>query len=150
MNRFIKSLLKYIVVIAIVLILELVTLWVIPIKKGLSDRNFNIDDHVKDGCVTIRAHDINATQYTWEVKDYGGIESCPKEIAIDGDVPDDWLKTQVDDFYLVDFLFIGKFDKEDPRVFIVEEWYTVGKIKRPMNIMWYPPYGLNIFEHDFK
>lgn len=149
MDNLIQSILKYLIVILLVVTVELALLWVIPIKKGLTDENFDIDDYVKPGNVAIRASMMNVTEYTWEVKEYGGIKNCPQDIDITGNVPDDWLKTQVDDFYDVDFLFIGKFDDIDPQILIVEEWYTVGRIKRPMYLMWYPPYGLNIFEHDF-
>lgn len=150
MMSFIKRIVKYFLVILLVLVVEIVLLWIIPFKQGIKEKDFNINNYVqKYGDVAIRANDINATLYNWDVIEYAGIDNCPRDIAIEGNVPDDWLKTQVDDFYDVDFLFIGKFDEEDSHVFIVEKWYTVGKIERPMNIMWYPPYGLNIFEHDF-
>ena len=66
MDNLIQSILKYLIVILLVVTVELALLWVIPIKKGLIDENFDIDDYVKTGNVAIRASMMNVTEYTWE------------------------------------------------------------------------------------
>ena len=71
---------------------------------------------------------------------------------IEGNSPELFLNRQIDDNYDdVNFLFIGHFndeitDLDKSCTFYVKKWYTVGNINRRFNLLWYPPYGFNVFE----
>lgn len=132
----------------------LIIAWVIPVKITINN-NFNIDDYLEDESVVLLCHGKNSTDVQFVVEQYSGIEQCPRYIKkLEGNSPELFLNRQIDDNYDdVNFLFIGHFndeitDLDKSYTFYAKKWYTVGNIDRRFNLLWYPPYGFNIFEID--
>ena len=138
--------------IIVIILLILLILWLLPIKKTLSEKNFE-KKYMVDETVAVLCVSENATDIQFRVLDSTGIEECPGYIkSLKGNTPENVLRHQIDDCYdEVQFLFIGHFDTEitdlrESYDFTVDEWYTVGKVRRSFNILPYPSYGFNIFE----
>ncbi len=144
---------KIIIVFVIILI---VGIWLFPIKRTINANKFDINEYVQDNKVVILCHGVNTTDAKFITTDSAGINSCPRYIReLTGNSPELFLKRQVDDNYDdVNFLCVGNFTEninslDESYTFEVSEWYTVGKIERSFNIMYYPTYGFNLFEMKY-
>lgn len=140
------------VLICIVILILLIAIWAYPVKRTISFCQFNINDYALNGKTVLLCNSENSTDVQFCIKDSAGIERCPTYIKkLTGNTPEKKLKYPIDDFYETSFLLIGNFDEDitdlkESYVFHVDEWYTVGAIKRLMFVMWYPSYGFNVFE----
>ena len=128
----------------------------VPIKKTISYNKFDISNYSSKEYVTLLCYGANSTDIQFVIEEFSGVSQCPRYIKnLKGNTPENFLKRQIDDNYSrVKFLFIGNFAEEikeldEPYSFYVNEWYTVGAIKRDFfDFVWHPSYGFNVFEVD--
>lgn len=144
-----------IIVVSISLLVVFIFTWLFPVKRAVKISEIDINKYIHQNKDIIVCHGTNSTDTKFIITENLGIKDCPQHIkCLTGKMPESFMRTQIDDYYdNTSFLLIGNFegiikDINESYVFHVDSWYPIEPIKRTSFIMWYPPYGFNIFEKN--